>query len=302
MDGTVCSGPMTLPRRRGGRHAGGMDDTTASILVGYDGSPDADLALEWAAQTSLVEGGSVSVAIIDDPGALPGVAWTPEDYWVDVERQAAQLLEKAGVDDAEVNRRHGAVVPTLIALAHDSSLVVLGGRGHSRIADIFIGSVSQHLARHAPCPVAVVRATEGRDARRIVVGLDGSRASEAALDFACRRARVTGEKISAVRGATFGSVHFDDHGRMPEALGRFLQEQEQQLATSVAAGVAAHPDIDIDSELISLAPAQALVETSRHASLVVVGSRGLNAFAGMLMGSVSHEVLHRAHCPVVVVR
>jgi nucleotide-binding universal stress UspA family protein len=46
----------------------------------------------------------------------------------------------------------------------------------------------------------------------------------------------------------------------------------------------------------------ALVEASRQASVIVVGSRGLNAFTGMLLGSVSHEVLHRAQCPVVVVR
>ncbi|MFC7363314.1 universal stress protein [Nocardioides astragali] len=52
----------------------------------------------------------------------------------------------------------------------------------------------------------------------------------------------------------------------------------------------------------ALSPADALVGTSRHASLLVVGSRGLNAFSGMLLGSVSHEVLHRAHCPVAVVR
>jgi len=279
-----------------------MDDTTGYILVGYDGSPDADLALEWAAQTALLEHRAVRVAIIDDPGALPGVAWMPEEYWIEVEQQATRLLGKTGLDDTEVSRRHGAVVPTLIALAHDASLVVLGSRGHSRVGEIFIGSVSQHLAGHATCPVAVIRPTESRDASRIVVGLDGSHASEAALTFACRRAQVTGEKVSAVRAAKCGPVNLDWRGELPPALGAFLEEEEQQLAKSMVEPVAAHPDIEIESEFIALAPAEALVEISRHASLVVVGSRGLNAFAGMLLGSVSHEVLHRAHCPVVVVR
>jgi nucleotide-binding universal stress UspA family protein len=279
-----------------------MDDTNGSIVVGYDGSPDADLALEWAAQTALLEHRAVSVAIIDDPGALPGVAWMPEDYWMQVEQQATRLLDKAGFEDGDVIRRHGAVVPALIALAHDASLVVLGSRGHSRVGEILIGSVSQHLAGHAPCPVAVIRPTAGPDVSRIVVGLDGSRSSEAALTFACRRAQLTGEKVSAVRAARFGPVHLDWLGDLPPSLGTFLEEEEQELAKSLVDAVAGHPDVTIESEFITLRPAQALVDTSRDASLVVVGSRGRNAFAGMLLGSVSHEVLHRAHCPVVVMR
>lgn len=281
-----------------------MNDNTRRILVGYDGSPDADLAIQWAAQTALLEHRSVSVVIIDDPGALPGVAWVPEDYLVEMANQATEVLVEVGVIDGNVTRRHGAVVPTLIAMAQDASLVVLGSRGHSRVGEFFVGSVSQHLAGHAPCPVAVVRPlpTGGPEVSRIVVGLDGSRASETALAFACRRAQLTGEKVSAVRAAKFGPVHLDWRGGMPPALGLFLEEEERQLAKSMVEAVAAHPDIEIESEFISLAPAEALVETSANASLVVVGSRGLDAFAGMLLGSVSHEVLHRAHCPVVVVR
>jgi nucleotide-binding universal stress UspA family protein len=165
-----------------------------------------------------------------------------------------------------------------------------------------VGSVSQHLARHAPCPVAVVRPAVQPDAKRIVVGLDGSSASEAALDFACRRARVTGECVAALRAADYGPVHLDRKGRLPDALGVFLTDQERELTASVTEARAANSDVAIEPEFIALPPAVALVEASRQASLIVVGSRGLNAFTGMLLGSVSHEVLHRAQCPVVVVR
>lgn len=274
---------------------------TGTILVGYDGSPDADLAIEWAAQTARLGGARVRVAVVEDRGALPGVAWWPEDYWTELEHHAQQVLTKAGLEKDTVLRRCGALVPTLTALAHEASLLVLGSRGHSRAGELFVGSVSQHLARHAPCPVVVVRPTEG-PAERIAVGLDGSAESEAALDFACRRARVTGERVSAVRAARTGPLHLDGKGRLPDALGAFLTDQEQQLSRSVAKAAAENPDVDIEPEFIALPPADALVETSRHASLLVVGSRGLNAFSGLLLGSVSHEVLHRAHCPVAVVR
>ena len=276
---------------------------TQDILVGYDGSPAADGALQWAVDTALLEHRPVSVAIIDDAyAATRGVAWWPEDYWVDVQDQAKQVSAKAGLEDINVIRRRGPLVPTMIALAHDTSLLVLGSHGHSRSGELFAGSVSQHLARHAPCPVAVVRPAELPDANRIVVGLDGSSASEAAVDFACRRARVTGETVAVLRAADYGPVHLDRKGRLPDALGVFLTAQEHQLAASVTLAEAANPDVAIEPEFIALSPGVALVEASRQASLLVVGSRGLNAFTGMLLGSVSHEVLHRAKCPVVVVR
>lgn len=279
-----------------------MDDSTGPILVGYDGSTDADLALDWAAESALLLDESMDVAIVDDPGALPGVAWWPDDHWVEVEQRAARRLKAAGVDRSSIHLRRGAVVPTLVDMALQASLLVLGSRGHGRAGEIFIGSVSQHLARHAGCPVVVVRPVASREAKRIVVGVDGSSSSNAALAFACRRARATGETVTAVRAAAFGPVQLDRRGLLPEKLGTFLTEQERQLAETMGELVGAHPDVDVDSEFIALSPAQALVDASRHASLVVVGSRGLNPFAGLLLGSVSHDVLHRAHCPVAVVR
>jgi len=279
-----------------------MDDTTGSILVAYDGSTDADLALAWAAESARLFHQSVDVAIIDDPGALPGAAWWPDDHWEEVEQRATRGLRAAGVDHSSVDRRHGTVVPALIDLARQAPLLVVGSRGHGRAGEIFIGSVSQHLARHAPCPVVVVRPAASSDAKRIVVGVDGSSASRAAVGFACRRARVTGERVTAVRAADFGPVLLDGRGLPPAELGTFMSDQERQLAESMGDLVAAHPDVDVESEFIALRPAEALVGASRHASLVVVGSRGLNPFTGLLLGSVSHDVLHRALCPVAVVR
>ena len=74
------------------------------------------------------------------------------------------------------------------------------------------------------------------------------------------------------------------------------------LAESVAGVRAAHPDVVLVQEAVPVSPGQALVDASANASLVVVGSHGRGYFEGLLLGSVSHDVLHRAHCPVVVVR
>jgi nucleotide-binding universal stress UspA family protein len=280
-----------------------MTENATEILVGYDGSPDSDAALLWAAKTAQLEGKPVSVAIIDDIGSNPrGMLWWPEPHWAELEARANELLTEAGVTQAIVHRRKGRLVPMLVALAHDASLLVVGSRGHSRAGEIFIGSVSQHLAGHAPCPVVVVREPDAPDAGRIVVGLDGSRASQDALEFACRRAELSGEKVVALRGWRVGTVPVDRRGNLPAEFGDVQAKQEALLAESVAGVRVDYPDIAIQQEAIAVAPGQALVDVSTNASLVVVGSRGLNAFAGMLLGSVSHEVLHRAHCPVAVVR
>lgn len=280
-----------------------METTAREILVGYDGSADADAALLWAASTARLDGSPVTVVIVDDATGNPrGMVWWPEEHWVELETQARKVLAGAGPSEATVRHLKGRLVPTLVALAHDAALLVVGSRGHSRAGEVFIGSVSQHLARHAPCPVVVVREPATADAGRIVVGLDGSASSVAALAFACRRAERTHETVVALRGFKVSTVPLDRHGEMPPALGELQARQEQLLAESVEQGRADHPAVAVEQESVALAAHEALVEASRHASLVVVGSRGLNAFAGMLLGSVSHEVLHRAHCPVVVVR
>ena len=81
------------------------------------------------------------------------------------------------------------------------------------------------------------------------------------------------------------------------------REERERLLSEILAGVREdHPDVRLEHEVVAVAPGQALVDASGGASLVVVGSRGLGFFRGMLLGSVSQAVLHRAECPVVVVR
>ena len=190
----------------------------------------------------------------------------------------------------------------LLAEATDAALLVVGSRGHGRVGELLLGSVSQHLAGHAPCPVAVARVTDRERTARIVVGMDGSGPAVRALEFACRRAAATGEKVVAVRGWRVGDVRVDERGNIPASLSMHLMERERELTTWTEAARETYPDVALQEEVVTVASGHALVDASIDASLVVVGSRGRNAFTGMLLGSTSHEVLHRAHCSVVVVR
>lgn len=277
-----------------------MDETNRDIVVGYDGSPEADLALRWAARTSSLAHSPVKALMVDD---LYAAQWTGSGRESEQElaAHADRILNEAGAE-GKLERRPGTIVPELLEAARDASMLVVGSHGHGRVAEALLGSVSQHVARHASCPVVVVREPARPEVARIVVGIDGSGGSAAALEFACRRAELTGEAVVAVHAWKIGQVLVDGRGLLPDTIGPMLDDHELLLSESVAGVRADHPDVTLLEEAIAVAPGQALADASKTASLVVTGSRGRGAFTGMLLGSVSHEVLGRAHCPVAIIR
>jgi nucleotide-binding universal stress UspA family protein len=211
------------------------------------------------------------------------------------------VLAAAGVSGA-AEWHSGHVVPILLREAIGASMLVVGSQGHGWAAETVRGSVSQHLARHAPCPVVVIRAATRPKAARIVVGVDGSAESREALEFACHRASLTQESVVALHAWKPGRVAVDGRGQLPSKLGRRSQAAEAALAGYVAGLQLAHPDVALETDRMALPAALALTQASAAASLVVTGSRGRGVFSGLLLGSVSHHLLHRAHCPVAVVR
>jgi nucleotide-binding universal stress UspA family protein len=283
--------------------------TTTPLLVAYDGSVDARRALTWTATESLRTGSPVHVLAVDEvlPPAWAGVGPTAvftEGYVIDCTallEEAEKHLRDAGVEaTVTTEQRDGSVVAEIVRAAAAASTVVIGSRGHSPVGEALIGSVSQHVARHAPCPVVVVREQRTPDSRRIVVGVDGSPDSSAALEHACRRAEQTGETVVAIHGVHVRAASTDVWSA--EARNVDLGDRERLLAESVAGLREDHPDVRLEQEVVAVAPERCLADASANASLVVVGSRGRGWFSGLLLGSVSQAVLQRAACPVVVVR
>src|SRR5690349_24771231 len=104
---------------------------------------------------------------------------------------------------------------------------------------------------------------------------------------------------------TPATIPVDEHGDIPVAMSSTLleeeEEEEEALAKTVAATRTRFPELEIDGELIATSLGQALVDAPDTASTVVVGSRGRTAVTETVLGSVSHHLLRRAHCPVAVV-
>lgn len=144
-----------------------------------------------------------------------------------------------------------------------------------------------------------VRGTE-RGGPAVVVGVDGSTPSKAALAWAARYAQAMGEPLRVVVAwripPSFGWEGPYPADWDPEADAKDAGEK----ALHEVLGTARPPGTSL--EIVEGHPARVLTDASKHASLVVVGSRGRGEFAGMLLGSVSEFLTAHAHCPVVVVR
>ncbi len=143
----------------------------------------------------------------------------------------------------------------------------------------------------------------GGHAGPVVVGVDGSPASSAALRWAAEEARLRGTKLKVVRAWQFPAVGYGDTVALPPGTVESWGEEataglEEQLATVLGPD----PQVEIVSEVTEGPAAAVILEAARDAQLVVVGSRGRGGFAGLLLGSVSAQVAHHAPCPVTIVR
>ncbi len=132
----------------------------------------------------------------------------------------------------------------------------------------------------------------------IVAGVDGSPSSVEALRWAAKQAQLTGDALEVVtawqRPASFGAVPWPE-GFDPE------RDARDELRTVVESELGTESGVEVHQRVVEGPSAPALIQASERADLLVVGSRGHGAFAGMLLGSVSQHCVSHARCPVVVV-
>lgn len=279
------------------------------VLVGFDGSEEAALALRWAADLAQVEG--LSVRVVVARGDLHSVSAFADDWTAGLaqewaERARTVLSAYPGVEH-EIIIMDGRTAPVLVDESRSASHLVVGARGHGAVEGMLLGSVSHHVVRHAACPVVVVRPRRDELTHLVVVGVDGSAASLRALSFALGYAEA--------RGLMVRVGHCDDHlsgyedprtsltrpWLVPD-LAEHVRDRVAHIDEDIREVLARHRDVPTEVMSWRGRPPRALVQESRNAALVVVGARGLGGFAELMLGSVSSEVLHWARCPVAVVR
>lgn len=289
-----------------------MNTTSApgSVVVGVDGSQAALDAVRWAAvearstqcPLSFVHTLEWPLVSYPVPAGLRA-NWTQEMHeqgrrWLQEAQEAAEFAAP-GIQ-AQVHLFTGDPRERLLAEAEHAYELVIGSRGLGGFAGMLLGSTSATVTQHASCPVVVVHG-QGDTAGPVVVGLDGSTASEQALGYAFQAA--------ARAGAVLWAVHaWDDLGVLhsPIAPAEALPVNEieaagyRMLAEQLASWQEKYLDIVVERQVIHERPAAALIELGRQARIIVVGPRGRGGVARLLLGSVSQAVVRHATCPVVV--
>lgn len=192
----------------------------------------------------------------------------------------------------------GAPAPVLLHEARGASLVVLGDRGLGGFTGLLLGSVAVQVTAHSTTPVLVVRGRP-EPTGPVLVGCDGSAGANPAVEAAFREAGRRGAELVAVKawrespGLAATQLYDPESAR---------KEEFEVLQDSLDASRGRHPEVQVRAELVAGRPGEELVRLSEQAQLVVVGARGRGGFTGLLLGSVSQQLLHHAACPVLVAR
>lgn len=272
------------------------------VVVGYDGSVEAALAVRWASRHAALMDCELHVVhsslwplLTSDLGPVKGIEGSG------LQHQAQAILDEGKAEALSVAPRvrirssllYGLPAGHLRRIADDARMLVLGSRGIGGFMGLLVGSVSLELAATASCPVAVIRFDQNPEGR-IVVGIDSS-GSAGALSIACAMARATGADLMIIHVIRphDGTANGAGGG---QGAARSLLMQAAHDARALAPDVTVSQHVAQDTSV-----PRALLNAARGAALIVVGSKGTGLLRGTI-GSNAHAVLHHATGPVLISR
>ncbi|GGS97722.1 universal stress protein [Nonomuraea spiralis] len=269
------------------------------IVAGVDGSPSSTAAVEWAAADARRRGLPLRIVHVCEQWSQ-GVEGSRYCAGA-LEAAAARARELGGDVEVSAELLAGNVIEALADESAAADSLVLGSRGMGGFAGMVLGSVGMAVAGHAAGTVVIVRGAADARHGLVVVGHDGSEGSQAAMAYAVEQARTRSARLHVVYAwqPPVVSPYWAAYSRL---LADSYEEEQRMARARVTPWRGANPDIVITDEQVHGHPVAALTEASAMADLVVLGSRGLGGFSSAVLGSVSHGVLHHAHCPVAVVR
>ncbi|RSM85137.1 universal stress protein [Kibdelosporangium aridum] len=285
---------------------------TKPIVVGIDGSDSAQQAVRWAAREAAARRAPlrlVHACVVVSQYTPVSLPKSVSDVLADEGREWLRKASETAAEVApqvEVSRilEHGDPARALIEESAKAQLVVLGSRGLGGFTGLVVGSVATKVAQRGACPVVVVRGEKtDRTGKPVVVGVDGSPASEAAVAFAYEEAARLQAPLVAVH-AWSDMLPASAFAIVPHAIDwpEIQTEELELLCERLAGWQEKYPDVQVDRIVVQDRPARSLLERARDAQLLVVGSRGRGGLAGLLLGSTSQALLHHAPCPVAVVQ
>ncbi len=284
-------------------------------MVGIDGSDGALDAARWAGAVAQRFGAPLRIV-----HALPSIgrnltqtaaAFTAA--MMSYQRDMAEAFLKAADEAVRAERPELSVSTVsfnepadqvLIDASADARLVVLGGKKVTPAAALLLGSTALSVATRAACPVVAFRGDNVAPGEgSVVVGVDDSPAAQAALELGFEFADRFGLGVDAVRSLSLAAPA-ETGVTIPLLIDWDGVESAElaDLTETVDVHNKRHPDVDAKCFIEPDSPGKALLKHVSDAGLVVVGSRGRNALAGVLLGSTSLNLLHHSPVPVMICR
>jgi len=275
------------------------------IVVGYDGSASADLALRWAVDESLRTGAPVRLVHVltspVDPAAWQIKLIEPATRLVERARAEAQDRDPLLSLTAEV--LVGDPATTLCGLSAASRLLVVGSRGHGGFTGMLTGSVSTAVATHAGGSVVLVRQLPQDQSLPVVAGFDESSRALSAVEHAFAEAAVRSVDLVVVHAwyPPLPGPYAAERLRAEEVAE--IESAERRVMHDLVDPIAEkRPEVAVRMRLVAGSAGAALTQAAKQAQLVVVGNRGRGGFTGLLLGSTGLHLMHHADCPVMIVR
>ena len=285
-----------------------------SIVVGIDGSPSSDQAFSWAVEQAALEQRPLTIVHTQEPMGFAGAGFMVPasgiDYaqLMDESRAAAKaLLISATARAHDLHPQlavhqmlsHSDPRSTLLALGQAASMIVVGSRGRGPVASLLLGSVSVSVSKHATCPVVVHRPTPSDRTRHgILVGVDGTRSSLPAIEFAYRMASWRSLPLTVLH------CYWDPNLVAPLQAGVAKSDNsaEQALVAESLAGMQEKfPEVQVQVRLTRGFADQHLINASCNYDLLVIGHQPLPRLDDVVHQSVAPTVVEHAHGPVAVV-
>jgi nucleotide-binding universal stress UspA family protein len=282
-----------------------------TVVVGINESPGAEAAVRWAMDDACLSRAPVRLVYAYEWH----LRYQQIPLYVDIaeselhhsrnvaEQFVATMIDRVRALGPGVDVTGAAIAgnpaAALIDESADASMLVVGSRHLKALGSVMIGSVSAAAAARARCPAVVVRGPAGSpdDGAAVVVGVDGTDASEAVLEFGFEQASRHRAALHAVLCWHPDLVALATGRPQPPAPPRV----EAWLSEALAGWREGYPDVEVDAQIVRDHPSDGLLVASASQYLLVVGGRGRHALTGTLLGSTSQSVLHHATCPVAVV-
>lgn len=280
---------------------------TPPVVVGYDASTESKFAVRWASAVARNRNAELVVVTASGRGAhemswarhRTGISQSMVSQAQEIAEEGATLARSFGELTVHAKAVGQGALATLVEESQTAQLIIVGDTSRGRLETALVGSTAYSLAQHAHCPVVITKSRESilpSTELPSVVGVDGSEHSLVALNQAASWAQKFGNPLRVV-------VAWSSKSSLGSQAAADAEQEAEDIGAEVSTRVGEkYPDVQLDVVVREGRPADILAQESEQASLLVVGARGLGDFASLLIGSVSREVVHKAACPVYVIR